>query len=53
MKTIIVPIDLSYESLNGLNLALMMATKTRANILLAHVIGKNTRTSPIVSFSIL
>jgi nucleotide-binding universal stress UspA family protein len=42
MKTIIVPIDLSDESLNGLNLALMMATKTGANILLAHVIGKNT-----------
>jgi nucleotide-binding universal stress UspA family protein len=42
MKTIIVPVDLSDESLNGLNLALMMATKTGANILLAHVIGKNT-----------
>jgi len=42
MKTIIVPIDLSDESLNGLNLALMMATKTGANILLAHVIGKST-----------
>jgi nucleotide-binding universal stress UspA family protein len=42
MKTIIVPIDLSDESLNGLNLALMMATKTGANILLVHVIGKNT-----------
>jgi nucleotide-binding universal stress UspA family protein len=42
MKTIIVPIDLSDESLNGLNLALMLATKTGANILLAHVIGKNT-----------
>jgi nucleotide-binding universal stress UspA family protein len=43
MKTIIVPIDLSDESLNGLNLALMMASKTGANIILAHVIGKNTR----------
>jgi nucleotide-binding universal stress UspA family protein len=42
MKTIIVPMDLSDESLNGLNLALMIATKTGANILLAHVIGKNT-----------
>jgi nucleotide-binding universal stress UspA family protein len=42
MKTIIVPIDLSDESLNGLNLALMMANKTGANILLAHVIAKNT-----------
>ncbi|MGC1390733.1 MAG: universal stress protein [Bacteroidales bacterium] len=42
MKTIIVPLDLSDESLNGLNLAMMMATKTEANILLVHVIGKNT-----------
>jgi nucleotide-binding universal stress UspA family protein len=42
MKTIIVPIDLSDESLNGLNLALMLATKTGANILMVHVIGKNT-----------
>jgi nucleotide-binding universal stress UspA family protein len=42
MKTIIVPLDLSDESLNGLNLAMMMATKTGANILLVHVIGKNT-----------
>ena len=42
MKTIIVPLDLSDESLNGLNLAMMLATKTGANILLVHVIGKNT-----------
>ena len=42
MKTIIVPLDLSDESLNGLNLAMMMATKTGANILLVYVIGKNT-----------
>ena len=42
MKTIIVPIDLSDESLNGLNLALMLANKTGANILMVHVIGKNT-----------
>lgn len=40
MKTIIVPLDLSDESLNGLNLAIMLATKTGANILLAHVISK-------------
>ena len=40
MKTIIVPLDLSDESLNGLNLAIMLATKTGANILLAHIIGK-------------
>jgi nucleotide-binding universal stress UspA family protein len=42
MKTIIVPIDLSDESLNGLNLAMMLASKTGAKILLVHVIGKNT-----------
>jgi nucleotide-binding universal stress UspA family protein len=42
MKTIIVPLDLSDESLNGLNLAMMLATKISANILLVHVIGKNT-----------
>ena len=42
MKTIIVPLDLSDESLNGLNLAMMMATKTGANVLLVHVIAKNT-----------
>ena len=42
MKTIIVPLDLSDESLNGLNLAMMMAAKTGANILLVHVTGKNT-----------
>jgi nucleotide-binding universal stress UspA family protein len=42
MKTIIVPLDLSDESLNGLNLAMMMASKTGADILLVHVIGKNT-----------
>jgi nucleotide-binding universal stress UspA family protein len=42
MKTIIVPIDLSDESLNGLNLALMLANKTGANILMVHVISKNS-----------
>jgi nucleotide-binding universal stress UspA family protein len=42
MKTIIVPLDFSDESLNGLNLALMLADKTGANIQLIHVIGKNT-----------
>ena len=42
MKTIIVPLDLSDESLNGLNLAMMLAAKTGANIILVHVIGKNT-----------
>ena len=42
MKTIIVPLDLSDESLNGLNLAIVLAAKTGADILLAHVIGKYT-----------
>jgi len=39
MKTIIVPLDLSDESLNGLNLAMMMAV-TGANILLVHVMER-------------
>lgn len=42
MKTIIVPLDFSDESLTGLNLALMLANKTGANIQMVHVIGKNT-----------
>jgi nucleotide-binding universal stress UspA family protein len=42
MKTIIVPLDFSDESLTGLNLALMLAKKTGANIQLVNVIGKNT-----------
>ena len=41
MKTIIVPLDFSDESLTGLNLALMLAGKTGANIQLVHVIGKH------------
>jgi nucleotide-binding universal stress UspA family protein len=41
MKTIIVPLDFSDESINGLNLALMLAKKTGANIQLIHVVGKN------------
>jgi len=39
MKTIIVPLDFSNESLTGLDLALMLASKTGANIQLVHVIG--------------
>jgi nucleotide-binding universal stress UspA family protein len=42
MKTIIVPLDFSDESLNGLNLAFMLAKKTGADIQMVHVIGKNT-----------
>jgi len=41
MKTIIVPLDFSDESLSGLNMALMLANKTGANIQLVHVVGKN------------
>jgi nucleotide-binding universal stress UspA family protein len=41
MKNIIVPIDFSNESLDGLNMALMLAKKTGANIQMVHVIGKN------------
>lgn len=42
MKTIIVPLDFSSESMTGLNLALMLANKTKSNIQLVHVIGKNS-----------
>jgi nucleotide-binding universal stress UspA family protein len=42
MKTIIVPLDFSEESLNGLNLALMLAAKTGANIQMVHIITKYT-----------
>jgi nucleotide-binding universal stress UspA family protein len=41
MKTIIVPLDFSNESLNGLNYSLMLANKTSANIQMIHVVGKN------------
>ena len=42
MKTIIVPIDFSDESLTGLNLAFMLAEKTGANVQMVHVIVRNT-----------
>jgi nucleotide-binding universal stress UspA family protein len=42
IKTIIVPLDFSNESLDGLNMALMLAKKTGANVEMVHVIGKNT-----------
>lgn len=45
MKTIIVPLDFSDESLNGLNLALILADKTGADIQMIHVIEKNSDTS--------
>ncbi len=41
MKTIIVPLDFSTESLNGLNFALMIAAKSKSNIEMANIIVKN------------
>jgi len=41
MKTIIVPMDFSNESLTGLTLAIMMANKTGANIQMVHVLSQN------------
>jgi nucleotide-binding universal stress UspA family protein len=41
MKTIIVPLDFSDESLDGLNMALVLAKETMANVQMVHVIGKN------------
>jgi nucleotide-binding universal stress UspA family protein len=41
MKTIIVALDFSDESLDGLNMALVLAKKTMANVQMVHVIGKN------------
>ena len=40
MKTIIVPLDFSEEALSGLNLSLMLAAKTGANIKMVHVISR-------------
>jgi nucleotide-binding universal stress UspA family protein len=45
MKTIIVPLDFSNESLTGLNLSLMLAAKTKAKIQMVHVIRKNESTN--------
>jgi nucleotide-binding universal stress UspA family protein len=41
MKTIIVPLDFSNKSLGGLNMALMLAKKTGANVQMVHVIRKH------------
>ncbi len=41
MKTIIVPLDFSKESLTGLNYSLMLANKTGADIKMVHVVEKN------------
>ena len=45
MKTIIVPLDFSSESLTGLNMAMMLAIKTKADIQMVHVISKNADTN--------
>ncbi len=45
MKTIIVPLDFSSESLTGLNMAMMLAKKTKADIQMVHVISKNADTN--------
>ena len=42
LKTIIVPLDFSEDSLTGLKMAMMLANKVGANIQMVHVIGKNT-----------
>jgi nucleotide-binding universal stress UspA family protein len=42
MKTIIVPLDFSKESLNGLNFSLFLSKKTGASIQMVHVIGTNS-----------
>jgi nucleotide-binding universal stress UspA family protein len=44
MKTIIVPLDFSNESLTGLNFAMMLANRTGANIQMVHIIEKNEST---------
>ena len=44
MKTIIVPMDFSNEALPGLNLALMLANKTEANVQMVHVVRNNDNT---------
>jgi nucleotide-binding universal stress UspA family protein len=46
MKTIIVPIDFSEESISGLNMARMLASKTGAEIKMVHVVVKNAKTDP-------
>ena len=41
MKTIVVPLDFSNVSMSGLNMALMLADKSMANIEMVHVIESN------------
>jgi nucleotide-binding universal stress UspA family protein len=47
MKKIIVPIDFSDESINGLELAIMISSKTRANIQLVYVMKKSADFSQV------
>jgi nucleotide-binding universal stress UspA family protein len=47
MKTIVVPLDFSKESLIGLDMAMMLAEKTGANIKMIHVIGKVDNTANV------
>ena len=44
MKTIIVPLDFSNDSLPGLNLALILAKRNGAKVKMVHVIGKEDDT---------
>lgn len=46
MKTIIVPVDFSEESISGFNMARMLASKTGADIKMVHVVVKNAKTDP-------
>jgi nucleotide-binding universal stress UspA family protein len=48
MKTIIVPLDFSNESMNGLKMSLMLAEKTMANIQMVHVIDKNINNAELL-----
>lgn len=44
MPTIIVPIDFSQESLTGLNMALVLALKSKSTIQMIHVVANNSDT---------
>lgn len=47
MKHIIVPLDFSDESMNGLELAVMLSSKTKASVQLVYVLTKSTDFSHI------
>jgi nucleotide-binding universal stress UspA family protein len=48
MKTLIVPLDFSEESLSGLNMAKILASKTGAEIKMVYVAVSNTKKDPEV-----